>query len=422
MKNSILAFTFLSSLALTSCTDDDNTNDNPTVLPETTFTVTVENTFEGKEYYNFGTTEGLITPGTSQVFSFNAGKGHYLSFATMFVQSNDLFYAPNDDGIALYDDQGNALTGDITSSFYLWDAGTEVNEEPGVGPNQAPRQSGPDTGETENSVVKLISDVNDGFTYPSLNDVINISITHDGGTFFTVTVNNVSDNATIPTPFAPGNWVIHSKGQYPLFIENQASSAGLEDLAEDGSTEVLDGLLADMSGLVSPFAPGAFSVGNENTIFGLGASSSSAFEALAEDGDPSGFENHFNTPVGANSPAPIFPGESYSFTFTAVDGEMLSMATMLVQSNDWVLGLDNINLFNNGTAINGDISNLLMLIDAGTEVDEYAGAGTNQAPRQSGPNTGETENGNVEVEESPSSNLPSNSEILKITITSSASE
>ena len=28
----------------------------------------------------------------------------------------------------------------------LWDAGTEKNEVPGVGPNQAPRQAAPNTG------------------------------------------------------------------------------------------------------------------------------------------------------------------------------------------------------------------------------------------------------------------------------------
>ncbi|MBD0403178.1 spondin domain-containing protein [Flammeovirga sp. EKP202] len=418
MKNSILAGTLLSALAFTSCTDDDN-NNTPTVLPETTFTVTIENAFQAKDFFAQGATDGLITPGNSQDFSFNAGKGHYLSFATMFVQSNDLFYAPMEGGIALYDDDGNALTGDITSHFYLWDAGTEVNEEPGVGTNQAPRQSGPDTGTAENGVVKLISEVNDGYTYPAKDDVINVSIKHDGGTMFTVTVSNVSANASVPTPFAPGNWVVHSKGQYPLFQKDQAASEGLEDLAEDGGTDVLSTAFASMTGLVSPFAPGAYSVGNANTIFTLGAAPTSEFEMLTEDGNPSGFTNHFNTPEGASAPAPIFPGEKYSFTFTAMDGDMLSMATMLVQSNDWVLGFDNIKLFNNGSPISGDISNQLILIDGGSEVDEYAGAGPYQAPRQPGPNSGMTEDGTIEVEGSPSSNLLANSEMLRVTITSS---
>jgi len=72
----------------------------------------------------------------------------------MFVQSNDLFYAPNGQGIALFDDQGNPIDADVSQYLSLWDAGTEVDEEPGTGPNQAPRQNGP-TGKDENGKVVL---------------------------------------------------------------------------------------------------------------------------------------------------------------------------------------------------------------------------------------------------------------------------
>jgi hypothetical protein len=33
--------------------------------------------------------------------------------------------------------------GDVTSQILLWDAGAEVSEEPGLGPNQAPLQAAP---------------------------------------------------------------------------------------------------------------------------------------------------------------------------------------------------------------------------------------------------------------------------------------
>ena len=49
-----------------------------------------------KKYLATGTVGGLIMPDNEMSFSFNAGKGHYLSFATMFVQSNDLFYGFGD--------------------------------------------------------------------------------------------------------------------------------------------------------------------------------------------------------------------------------------------------------------------------------------------------------------------------------------
>ncbi|MBO6517277.1 MAG: spondin domain-containing protein, partial [Bacteroidia bacterium] len=170
------------------------------------------------------------------------------------------------------------------------------------------------------------------------------------------------------------------------------------------------------SGLVSPFAPGAYNVGSTNEIFTIGQTASEALEDLAEDGSPAGYANAFNTPEGASAPAPIFPGESYSFTFTAESGN-LSFATMLVQSNDWFIGADNIDLFPNGNALSQDITSMLKLYDAGTEVDEYAGAGNDQAPRQAGPDTGADEGGMVEVETSPSSNLPAIADYIKVTVT-----
>ena len=88
-------------------------------------------------------------------FTFNARPGDYLSFATMFVQSNDLFYAPSGQGIALFDHNGNPTAGNISDQVFLWDAGTEVDEEPGNGPNQAPHQSGPNVGSDENGLVVL---------------------------------------------------------------------------------------------------------------------------------------------------------------------------------------------------------------------------------------------------------------------------
>jgi len=377
------------------------------------FKVTIENVFEAKSFFNSGTIGG-IPPGMSKSFSFNAGKGHRLSFATMFAQSNDLFYAPDDNGLALYDASGNAVTGDVTSQIYLWDAGTEVNEEPGVGPNQPPRQSGPNTGASESNPV---AGVNDSFTYPATNTVIKVELAHDGGTKFTVTITNVSNNASLATPLAPGVWVVNTENQHPIFTEGNTASSMLEGLAEDGNNTPLADELSANAGYFSPFAPGAYSIGNGNEIFTLGQTSSADLEKLAEDGSPAGYSHVFNTPDGASSAGPLLPAHSYSFTFDAEEGDKLSFATMLVQSNDWFVGADKINLFNNGVALTGDITSQVKLFDAGTEVDEYAGAGNNQPLRQSGPNTGAAENGNVSVETSPSSNVPDVSSMVKVTIT-----
>jgi hypothetical protein len=118
-----------------------------------------------------------IGPGGVFEFTISAAPGSRLSFAMMFGQSNDLFYAPGSKGISLFDANGHPRSGEITSSITLWDAGTEVNEEPGIGPNQAPRQAAPHTGPREHGVVRPISEVKDGFHYPAVSEVIRVTIT-----------------------------------------------------------------------------------------------------------------------------------------------------------------------------------------------------------------------------------------------------
>ncbi len=117
---------------------------------------------------------GPILPGDAYEFSIVAKPNDHLNFATMFVQSNDLFVGPSQQGVPLFDKYGHPRDGDITSYLEIWDAGTEVNEEPGVGPNQAPRQSGPNTGPDENGVVQV---VNDGYTYPAVKDILQVTVT-----------------------------------------------------------------------------------------------------------------------------------------------------------------------------------------------------------------------------------------------------
>ena len=106
-------------------------------------------------------------------FTVRATAGMKLNLSTMYGQSNDLFYSPKQ-AIDLFDASGNPLSGDITDKFLLWDAGTEVNQAPGLGADQAPRQKAPNTGADEKGTVHL---VNDGFTYPATKDVLRITIT-----------------------------------------------------------------------------------------------------------------------------------------------------------------------------------------------------------------------------------------------------
>ncbi len=410
------------------------------VKPSAGFTVKIENVSEPKAYFQTGvfntpvgdSSPGPATPGKSYQFSFNAGKGHYLSFATMFVQSNDLFFAPADSGIKLFDDNGMPVTGDVTAQIYLWDAGTEVNQEPGVGPDQAPRQSGPDTGMAENGTIKMIADVMDGFNYPAVDQVIKATLTYDGDNSFTLKIENISGGNTLETPLAPGVWLVHDNTG-KLFEAGSMASTGLERIAEDGDPGMMNSNLAANAGYVSPFAPGVFVVAPAGSapLFMQGqADAGLGLEALAEDGDPSGLATAlssmqgvvasgvFNTPDGASAAGPLMPGASYSFEFTASEGDNLNFATMLVQSNDLFFAFDDsgLPLFNQGQPVSGDMTMQVSLWDAGTEVNEFPGAGMNQPLRQAGANTGPDENGTVD-KVNDNYTYPEVSAMIKVTIT-----
>src|SRR5262249_47866306 len=101
---------------------------------------------------------GPIGPGQSFDYSFTAAPGMKLFSTIMFGQSIYWFYSPDAEVIALFHAKGNPVTEDITNKFVVWDAGTEDDEEIGIGPNQGPRQPKPNTGEDEHGVVMRVKD------------------------------------------------------------------------------------------------------------------------------------------------------------------------------------------------------------------------------------------------------------------------
>jgi hypothetical protein len=411
----ILALAALATLALISgCSDDDDPM-TPAPVPET-FTLTIENVSMAQDVAVAGVFDtpvgqkapGPIFPGDAYQFTFGANPGDKLSFATMFVQSNDLFYAPEGTGIALFDGD-TPVSGDVTAQVYLWDGGTEMNEEPGVGANQAPRQSGPDVGvQDADMTVRMVDDM---YNYPSVSEVIQVTITPLGENLFRARLENVSDANTLMTsqgsvavPMAPGVFAVHS-GADPLFTDGAPDMKGLEGLAEDGNPGALADNLMMMSGYPVPLAPGVAVVHTDQAmVYADGAPNGGlGLEALAEDGDPSGLAGSldgaagvasvtvFNTPAGAGGPAPIFPGDRYVVTFTAEPGDRLSLATMFVHSNDLFYGFDDagLALFDAlGDPVTGDVTGSLYLWDAGTEMNQWPAVGPDQAPRQGGANTG----------------------------------
>ena len=174
----------------------------------TSFTVTIENISGIGLFENTGVSPvpvgadgaGPALPGGAYEFVIHASAGDTLTFATMLAQSNDMFFAPDEAGIALFDGDGNAISGDVSDQVDLWDAGTEVNQPIGEGDEQAPRQSGPNTGADEMGVVQLVSDLDDGLSYPAASDIIAVTLTAGDMGEFTVRIDNVSGDSILPHP------------------------------------------------------------------------------------------------------------------------------------------------------------------------------------------------------------------------------
>jgi hypothetical protein len=378
--------------------DDEMADDEMADGPQT-FRVTITNTSgefpiaaSGAQAVPFdGDEPGPALPGSGYEFTVPRAAAN-LSFATMFVQTNDWFWSPGPAGLALTDADGNPVAGDVTDRISLWDAGTEADQAPGEGADQAPRQAGPDTGDADpDSTLRAVAGF-DAVDYVR----VTLAPNDDGST--TVRVENTSGDAAVPGPIAPVAWAIHGD-DVSFFAPGESAPAGFEMLAEDGTPAGIVDALRPLSGTATPFAPVAWVVGDESGIFGLaGETATEGLEGLAEDGGPAGLVEEYvaagydnsgaaTNPDGGDEAGPAFPGSAYTFEFTAESG-YLNLASMFVQSNDWFVALEDFPLFSDGVAASGDITAAVGLYDAGTEADQALGAGPDQAPRQAVPNTG----------------------------------
>jgi len=396
------------------------------------FTVTLENIGPTRRFTSAGifntpvgdASPGPATPGKMYQFTIDAGRKQKLSFVTMLAATNDLFFGPDGAGIALYDSTGAPISADVTAQIRLWDAGTEVNEEPVVGPNTVAKQAAANTGPDEHGNVVDIVNATDGvhFDYPAVADVIQVTVTHTSGTHFLVTIKDVSASNSLMTsmgnfaaPVSPGVWVVHNAPN-PLFTVGMPDRGnGLEQIAEDGNPASLAAFVAANAGITYPASPGVWVVhrAGSKPLFSAGmVDYGNGVEAIAEDGNPALLGGRlsmldgelagavFNTPVGASSPGPIVPGAKYQFSFDASPGDALSFATMLAATNDvfFAPNATGIALFDaSGAAISGDITDQISLWDTGSEGNEEPGIGPNTVTNQLAPNTGTAGEGKVQL-------------------------
>ncbi len=396
------------------CSDDDNStgSDGSNTRNIQVQIINQSDTFKVLASDTFGTQP--IPPGQAITFEFEAPEGSRLSFATMFGQSNDWFFAPDPNGIALYDDQGEPLNSvDITDQIYLWDAGTELDEPIGTGANQAPRQSGPNSGPAD--TIATIRKVNN--SQYSTSNVMQATIRSSGSNHFSVTLRV---KPTSPTAISPGVYAVHKEAS-PIFVPGDSAANGLEAQAEDGNPVPLSNYLDKVTGVSTAFSRGLWVISNNDSLlFVSGDSASSALERLAEDGNPSSLISSLEQRgITANSFNSIAPGDTLSFSTEINPGDRLYFATMLVESNDLFFAPDQGGILlwpEVGQITTGNVTDSVQIWNAGTEEDQEIGFGSNQAPRQASANTGPEENGVV----SPASDtlgLESVDRYIKVIIT-----
>lgn len=283
-----------------------------------------------------------------------------LTFATMLWETNDRFIAPGGEGIELFLPDGTPHPErDITSVLGLWDAGTEVDEAPGFGPWQAPRQAAAQPGPREGVVHPFGHGTR---AIPSPTQLVSVRVQLVAGAAtaaFRVTVENVSRaRSAMVSPLSPVFWALHD-ASWRLFEPGAAASAGLESLAEDGSPAEL---VQTLQG-----APGVLVAGAATT------------------------------PLGGRDTGPIGPDGSFEFVVTPDAAHpMMSMAFMVVSSNDVFVatGPDGVRLLEADGKPRGsgeielELEHRLGLWEAGTERNEVPGVGPNQPASQAGPNQG----------------------------------
>lgn len=279
------------------------------------------------------------------------------SFATMLLESNDVFLAPTGEGIPLFDAEGRPLPArDVTELVHVWNAGTEADQAPGLGPVQGARQEAPGEGSAEGTIRPF----EDGTrTLPLARDIARVEVEAEGSRF-TITLENVSEQrGLIVTRISPLFWAVHDETVRLFEVGAPAPDNGLESLAEE-------------SGI------------HEISMWAIAASGIRTWGVADQ---PLGTDRHGVAEPDDRFQLVVEPDGAHPF---------LSFAAMVVVSNDAFLALppSGVRLLEeDGTPraaadVEREILASLTVWDAGTEENEVPGAGLNVSPQPSGPNAG----------------------------------
>lgn len=428
-QNNLRALTALSlSLFFASCQKDD------AVVPQSG-TISIENVLDSKPLVQSGTFKGtgtppVIFPGQSVSFTISAAKSQRLSFATMYGWSNDLFFAPANPGIQLYENDGTPIVGDVSAAVKLWDNGTRVNQAPGMSVTH------PGTSEATVKNIKEVTGMDDyGNTYLPASQLMKVSLAYNGNSMFTVTIMNNSGGTANETPFSPGVWAISyvAGGNLllpePIYSSGKPTANGLTAIAEAGDNAAMSAYLTEETGIFTPLSPVLVVVyrGSVNPFYKTGENDrGEGLKELAQKGNADilatalrlkpGVKNVYVLKEAASTV--LLPrignasGGKVSQMLNVIPGDRIAIATMYGFSNDWFFATTGNDI---DATQKGDVSAAIGLFDDGTAINQFPGAGITQFNL-----AGTPLNESKAIEAVPNPNaftsLPALTNIIKVTL------
>ncbi|KMQ66508.1 hypothetical protein ACM46_02955 [Chryseobacterium angstadtii] len=367
-KTASLAAGIISVFTLASCSDNDG---DMMVNTSVQRTITFENVVTVKDFVESGSFQGtgtpVIMPGQSVSFTFSAGKAQSLMFATMYGASKDWFFASKQPGIKLFNDNGTAVTGDVSSQVLLWDNGTKDDT----------------TGQAESKPIAQVPNV-------TASQLMKLNLAYNDATSeFTLTISNNSGGTANETPFSPGTWAVSNYNgsqlinSAPFFTPNALSNPEITDIAQMGSITKMVAKLNANTGIMTGLSPAVVVVytGDKNPIYELGQmDAGKGLKEISQFGNGAMLQTSLKSlpnvkGVYMAGSAPVAPGSKISTQFMASPGDKIAYVTMFGFSNDWFYANEpSLDAYSKG-----DLTSKTTLFDSGTGVDQYPGAGNKQA-------------------------------------------
>ena len=234
----------------------------------------------------------------------------------MYGWSNDLFFAPANPGITLYDQNKKPIEGDVSAQIKLWDNGTRVNQKPGIAVNHP--------GIAENSPVTEV------------NGLTQIAEAGNNAPLYTY----IKSNTGIFTPLSPILVVVYNRIENPIYkLGEKDRNEGLKELAQQGNAALLAAALKGRTGV--------------KNVYILPAPGSTVLLPV----------------IGGQA------GGNVTQELSVTKGDRIAIATMYGFSNDWFFASAENGVDATQTA---DISGSIKLFDNGTAIDQFPGAGNTQ--------------------------------------------